>query len=81
MSFGETVFVVGEWSGWDVEKAVGMTWTKDNVWEASVPAVTIGNQYKYVVKAGKSLMCWEDGKNHTVLENPPTDVDEWGKGF
>eukprot|EP00746_Dinoflagellata_sp_MGD_P039699 gnl/MRDRNA2_/MRDRNA2_195863_c0_seq1.p1 gnl/MRDRNA2_/MRDRNA2_195863_c0~~gnl/MRDRNA2_/MRDRNA2_195863_c0_seq1.p1 ORF type:complete len:280 (-),score=35.83 gnl/MRDRNA2_/MRDRNA2_195863_c0_seq1:70-909(-) len=74
-NFGEEVRVVGnvpELGQWHPDRALTMTWSDGNVWQATVevefPPTASGKsfEYKYVIMSQGKVMCWESCDNRNV---------------
>lgn len=88
--FGQELLLCGnaqELGGWDLSKAVKMTWSEGNHWTCKVEMRANVNTilYKYILTTGQRCTpIWEWGHNHqlTIPVNKSTHavVDVWGCG-
>lgn len=76
---GEQVLVAGsaaELGGWDLGRAVRMSWTEDHVWRATVSLRNGATSYKYVLlRPGRSPR-WEPGPDRETGDGPVLH-DSW----
>lgn len=67
--YGQNLYIVGslpQLGGWDLSKALPLSWHPGHRWSAEVVLPVDSFEFKAVVVEGAGRVAWEDGANRTV---------------